>query len=167
MKKKLFALYYTRKYTLRASKRRRVLSAVVWREPGVVCYHTPCAFCSGVAWAWRIYNIVKVKVTRWPVDPLTFSKKNPSRAIPRSTYIHPLSLPKIRQRTSEEIGNKHTNAARIIVWWSFINSELTIKMQQTEFSQAVVNIEKCILCWTVCLEVLHYSITYRCNSYKK
>ena len=21
----------------------------VWREPGVVCYHTPCAFCSGVA----------------------------------------------------------------------------------------------------------------------
>ena len=34
-----------------------------------------------------IYNIVKVKVTRWPVDLLTFSKKNPSRAIARSTYI--------------------------------------------------------------------------------
>ena len=29
----------TRKYTHRASKRRRVLFAVVWREPGVVCYH--------------------------------------------------------------------------------------------------------------------------------
>ena len=40
----------------------------------------------------------------WPVDPLTFSKKNPSRAIPRSTYIHPPSLAKIRQRTSEEWG---------------------------------------------------------------
>ena len=39
----------TRKYTRRASKRRRVLFAVVWREPNVVCYHTPCAFCSGVA----------------------------------------------------------------------------------------------------------------------
>ena len=35
-----------------------------------------------------IYNIVKVKVTRWPVDLLTFSKKNSSRAIARSTYIH-------------------------------------------------------------------------------
>ena len=39
-----------------------------------------------------IYNIVKVKVdtrlTRWHVDLLTFSKKNPSRAIARCTYIH-------------------------------------------------------------------------------
>ena len=33
-----------------------------------------------------------------------------------------------------------------IVLWSFINSELTFKMQQTEFSQAVVNIKKRILC---------------------
>ena len=57
------------------------------------------------------------------IDPLTFSKKNPSRAIPRSTYIHPPSLAKIGQRTSEEIGNKQTdrqtdkqtNAARFIV----------------------------------------------------
>ena len=48
-------------------------------------------------------------MTRWPVDPLTFSKKNPSRANGRSTYIHPAGLAKIRQRTSEEIGNKHTN----------------------------------------------------------
>ena len=48
-------------------------------------------------------------MTRWPVDPLTFSKKNPSRAIPRSTYIHPPSLAKIGQRTSEEIGNKQTD----------------------------------------------------------
>ena len=63
-------------------------------------------------------------MTRWPVEPLTFSKKNPSRAIPRSTYIHPPSLAKIGQRTSEEIGNKQTdrqtdkqtNAARFIVW---------------------------------------------------
>ena len=53
-----------------------------------------------------IYNIVKVKVTRWPVDPfdlltrltrwpvdlLTFSKKNPSRSIVRSTYIHRLDV---------------------------------------------------------------------------
>ena len=29
-----------------------------------------------------------------------------------------------------------------IVLWSFINSELTFKMQQTEFSQAVVHIKK-------------------------
>ena len=65
-------------------------------------------------------------MTRWPVEPLTFSKKNPSRAIPRSTYIHPPSLAKIGQRTSEEIGNKQTdrqtdkqtNAARFIVWCS-------------------------------------------------
>ena len=55
-------------------------------------------------------------MTRWPVDPLTFSKKNPSRANGRSTYTHPPSLAKIRQRTSEEIGNTQTNAARIIVW---------------------------------------------------
>ena len=33
-----------------------------------------------------------------------------------------------------------------IVLWSFINSELTFKMQQTEFLQAVVNIKKYILC---------------------
>ena len=72
-----------------------------------------------------------MKVTRWPVEPLTFSKKNPSRAIPRSTYIHPPSLAKIGQRTSEEIGNKQTdrqtdkqtNAARFIVWLlSYYNS---------------------------------------------
>ena len=30
--------------------------------------------------------------------------------------------------------------------WSFINSELTFKMQETEFSQAGVNIETCMLC---------------------
>ena len=65
-------------------------------------------------------------MTRWPVDLLTFSKKSPSRANGRSTYIHPPSLAKIRQRTSEEIGNKHTNtqtnAARIIVWCNLNNS---------------------------------------------
>ena len=84
------------------------------------------AFCSCVAWGWRIYNIVESES-----DPLTFSKKNPSRANGRCTYIHPPSLAKIRQRTSEEIGNKHThkqtNAARIIVWlflfqWRLIKS---------------------------------------------
>ena len=48
-------------------------------------------------------------MTRWPVEPLTFSKKNPSRANGRSTYIHPPSLVKIRQRTSEETGNTPTN----------------------------------------------------------
>ena len=60
---------------------------------------TPCAFCSGVVSAW-CHLLRKSDV--WPIDPLTFSKKNPSRAIPRSTYIHPPSLAKIRQRTSEE-----------------------------------------------------------------
>ena len=52
------------------------------------------------------------RLTLWPVDP--------SRAIPRSTYRHPPSLAKIRQRTSEEYGNKQTNAARFIVWYSMI-----------------------------------------------
>ena len=33
-----------------------------------------------------------------------------------------------------------------IVLWSFINLELTFKMQQIEFLQAVVNIKKHILC---------------------
>ena len=33
-----------------------------------------------------------------------------------------------------------------IVLWSFINLELTFKMQQIEFSQVVVNIKKRILC---------------------
>ena len=58
-------------------KRRRARQktfAAVWSQPDVVCSE---------------------KVT---FDPLTFSKKNPSRAIPRSTYIHPPSLVKIRQR---------------------------------------------------------------------
>ena len=67
-------------------------------------------------------------MTRWPIEPLTFSKKNPSRAIPRSTYIHPPSLAKIGQRTSEAIGNKQTdrqtdkqtNAARFIVWYCYV-----------------------------------------------
>ena len=59
-------------------KRCHVPFAAVWSQPGVVCSE-------------------KVMF-----DPLTFSKKNPSRAIPRSTYIHPPSLAKIRQRTSEE-----------------------------------------------------------------
>ena len=57
------------------------------------------AFCSGVVSAWcRLLR----KSDVLPIDPLTFSKKNPSRAIPRSTYTHPPSLAKIRQRTSEE-----------------------------------------------------------------
>ena len=87
---------------------------------------TPCAFCRGVvsdcpAWCRLLSYKWPVDLsTCWPVDPLTFSKKNPSRAIPRSTYIHPPSLAKIRQRTSEEIGNKQTNrqtnVARFIVW---------------------------------------------------
>ena len=90
----------TRKFTRQASKRRWLLFAVVWREPGVIIR---CVFFAA---GWRepassaiIYNIVKVKVTCWPVDPLTrltrwpidlltSSKKNPSRAIARSTYIH-------------------------------------------------------------------------------
>ena len=59
----------------------------------------------------------------------SMTKKNPSRAIPRSTYIHPPSLAKIRQRTSEEIGNKQTdkqtNAARFIVWFVFMGGGLT------------------------------------------
>ena len=48
----------------------------------------------------------------WPVDPSSrwpFRKRTPARAIPRSTYIHPPSLAKIGQRTSEEIGNKQTD----------------------------------------------------------
>ena len=77
-------------YPLRELDRRRVPFAG---------QKTPCAFCSGVVSAW-CHLLRKSDV--WPVDPLTFSKKNPSRAIPRSTYIHPRSLVKIRQRTSEE-----------------------------------------------------------------
>ena len=62
-----------------------------------------------VAWGWHIYNIVESEN-----DPLTFSKKNPSRANGRSTYIHPPSLAKIRQRTSEYIGNKQTNKQTLL-----------------------------------------------------
>ena len=60
-------------------------------------------------------------MTHWPVDPLTFSKKNPSRANGRSTYIHPPSLAKIRQRTSEEIGNKQTHKQTLLeLWYDFV-----------------------------------------------
>ena len=87
-------------------------------------------------------------MTRWPVEPLTFSKKKPSRAIPRSTYIHPPSLAKIGQRTSEEIGNKQTdrqtdkqtNAARFIVWLSSfaLHTEQHRKWQLPErFNKAI------------------------------
>ena len=70
-------------------------------------------------------------MTRWPVDPLTFLKKNPSRANGRSTYIHPPSLAKIRQTTLEEIGNTQTNKrcsnysmiiqyyVTVLQWWHF------------------------------------------------
>ena len=47
-------------------------------------------------------------------DPLTFSKKNPSGANGRSTYIQPPSLAKIGQRTSEEIGNTHTHKQTLL-----------------------------------------------------
>ena len=95
----------------------------IWKRVKKQLVNIPCQ-ASGVASAWCrllsyavcflqrcglslvssaiIYNIVSEKVTRWSVDPLTFSKKNPSRAIRRSTYTHPPSLAKIRQRTSEE-----------------------------------------------------------------
>ena len=89
----------------------------------IKCSSSKVAFCSCVEWGWHIYNIVESES-----DPLTFSKKNPSRAIPRSTYIHPPSLAKIDQRTSEEIGNKQTdkqtNAARFIVWFLICLGEI-------------------------------------------
>ena len=83
-------------------KRRRVPFAVVYSQPGVVCSE---------------------KVT---CDPLTFSKKNPSRAIPRSNFIHPPRTPTkgFGEDPSKDLGgvgeqtNKQTNAARIIVWCS-------------------------------------------------
>ena len=62
--------------------------------------------CSCVAWGWHIYNIVE---SERESDLSTFSKKNPSRANWRSTYIYPPSLAKIHQRTSEEIGNTQTH----------------------------------------------------------
>ena len=71
-------------------------------------------------------------MTRWPVEPLTFSKKNPSRAIPRSTYIHPPSLAKIGQRTSEEIGNKQTDRQtdkRCSIYSMIINSLINTDIQ--------------------------------------
>ena len=84
----------------------------VERAKDAVCFLQWCGM--SLASSAIIYNIVKVKVTRWPVDHLTSLKKNPSRAIPRSTYIHPPSLAKIRQRTLEEIGNKQTHTQTLL-----------------------------------------------------
>ena len=104
------------------------------------------AFCSCVVRGWSLYNIVESESY-----PLTFSKKNPSRAIPRSTYIHPPSLAKIRQRTSEEIGNKQTNAARIIVWFvSFIVRSFCFKTGHLNLN----NIKKS---YTMYLQTLFYN----------
>ena len=98
---------------------RRVLFAAGWREPGIVCYHIysesesdpstrltrwpidpltrqpvdPVCFLrrGGVSLASSaiIYNIVKVKVTRWPSPrrPVDVLEKEPSIANARSTYI--------------------------------------------------------------------------------
>ena len=81
---------------------------MVWREPGVIIRRV--LFAAG----WRepassaiIYNIVKVKVTCWPVDPfdpltrrpvdpfdpltrrpVNCFEKEPLKAIARSTYLH-------------------------------------------------------------------------------
>ena len=90
------------------SKRRRIR---------LCCLPSKRCRCSCVVWGWSLYNIVESES-----DPLTFSKKNPSRANGRWTYIHPPSLPKICRRTSEEIGNTHTNVARIIVWFHILAS---------------------------------------------
>ena len=74
-------------------KRRRVPFAAVWSQPGVVCSE---------------------KVT---FDPLTFSKKNPARAVPRSTYIHP---PKFGEDPSKDLGgvgeqtNKQTDRQTLL-----------------------------------------------------
>ena len=92
-----------------------------WCGVSLVSSYAVCFLQRGgvsLALSATIYNIVKVKVTRWPIDPfdplthrpvdvfekeavdpstlltrwpvdlLTFKKKNPSRAIARSTYIH-------------------------------------------------------------------------------
>ena len=78
-------------------------------------------FARHVVSAWcRLlsYNIGSAHLLRksdlWAIDPLTFSKKNPSRAIPRSTYIHPPSLAKIHKRTSGELGNKQTDRQTLL-----------------------------------------------------
>ena len=52
----------------------------------------------------------------------------------------------VHYEVDKGIESKKKNIFFCIVLWSFINSELTFKMQQTEFSQAVVNIKKRILC---------------------
>ena len=56
----------TRKFTRRVSKRRCVLFAAVWREPGVIIRRVLFLQRGGVSLVSSaiIYNIVKVKVTR-------------------------------------------------------------------------------------------------------
>ena len=73
------------------------------------CSSSKVAFCSCVEWGWHIYNIVESEsdpLTRRAVD---LFEKEPLKGNSESTYIHPPSLAKIGQRTSEEIGNKQTD----------------------------------------------------------
>ena len=123
------------------SKRRRIR---------LCCLPSKRRRCSCVVWGWSLYNIVESES-----DPLTltFSKKNPSRANGRSAYIHPPSLAKIRQRTSEEIGNTQTNkrgsnysmmlivTTYLLLQGTFIvlNHHLWIGSQRTEISSSLPN----------------------------
>ena len=79
-----------------------------WRESGVVCYHTPCAFCSGVAWACRIYYIVESEsdpLTRWPVD---FFEKE---ALKGKWEVHLHTPTKFGEDRPKDLGGdrEHTN----------------------------------------------------------
>ena len=68
-------------------------------------------------------------MTRWPVEPLTFSKKNPSRANGRSTHIHPPSLAKIRQRDLR-VHREQTNK-RCLNYSMMLAAELSTLQQCT------------------------------------
>ena len=79
------------------------------------------AFCSCVAWGWRIYNIVESEsdpLTRRPVD---LFKKEPLKG---KWEVHLHTATKFGEDPSKDLGgyrehtNKQTNAARIIVWFS-------------------------------------------------
>ena len=79
-----------------------------------------------VAWGWRIYNIVESEsdpLTRWAVD---LFEKEPLKG---NSEVHLHTPTKFGEDPWKDLGgdrehtHKHTNAARIIVWWyGFISS---------------------------------------------
>ena len=113
------------------------------------CHHTPCAFCSGVAWAWRrllsyISESESDPLTRrpvWPVDLSTcwpFRKRTPQGQLrgPPTYTIEMWPIDPFDPLTRRPVDLLEKNPSRAIARSTYIHHwQLPVEMQYSKMCQ--------------------------------